>query len=151
VQTALEMRAAVLRNLERATIAILTAAVADYAPARPAAAKLKREAAENLTLELVRNPDILREVVERAAGRTVVGFAAETDALLANARTKLARKGCHLIVANDVSRSDIGFDSEANEVAIIGPAPDEIVRVQRAAKLEVAERILSRVVEVRRR
>jgi phosphopantothenoylcysteine decarboxylase/phosphopantothenate--cysteine ligase len=150
VETALEMRDAVLASLPRATIAILTAAVADYAPAAPLDSKLKREDAPRLVLELVRNPDILAEVVRGARGQTVVGFAAETRDVLANARAKLARKGCHLIVANDVSRSDIGFDVDRNEVAIVGPRPEDVVAVPKASKLEVAARILARVLEVRR-
>jgi phosphopantothenoylcysteine decarboxylase/phosphopantothenate--cysteine ligase len=150
VQTAREMRDAVLANLPRATIAILAAAVSDYGAAAPASSKLKREQREHVTLELVRNPDILAEVVSRARGQTVVGFAAETDDVLANARAKLARKGCHLIVANDVSRPDIGFDAERNEVSIVGPGPDDVVLVPKAPKLDVAERILARVLHVRR-
>jgi phosphopantothenoylcysteine decarboxylase/phosphopantothenate--cysteine ligase len=150
VETAREMRDAVLANLPRATIAILAAAVSDYTAAEPARSKLKREAAPRLTLELVRNPDILREVVAAARGQTVVGFAAETEDVLANARAKLAGKGCQLIVANDVSRPDIGFDVDRNEVAIVGPRAEDVVSVAKATKLEVAERILARVLEVRR-
>ena len=130
-------------------IVILAAAVSDYTVAEPARSKLKREDAPQLALELVRNPDILVEVARLARGPIVVGFAAETDELLANARAKLARKGCHLIVANDVSRADIGFDVDRNEVAIVGPRPEDLVWVPRAPKLEVAERILARVLEVR--
>jgi phosphopantothenoylcysteine decarboxylase/phosphopantothenate--cysteine ligase len=150
VETAREMRDAVLANLPRATIAILAAAVSDYGAAAPAASKLKREQRERVTLELVRNPDILAEVVAVARGQTVVGFAAETEDVLGHARAKLARKGCHLIVANDVSRSDIGFDAERNEVSIVGPGPDDVVLVPKAPKLDVAERILARVLDVRR-
>ena len=151
VETALEMREAVLSALERATIVVLAAAVADYAPARAQQKKLKRENADSLTLELVRNPDILAEVVKRRGGRTVVGFAAETDHLLENARGKLARKGCDLIVANDVSRGDIGFDVDRNEVVILGPGPDDLREVPEGPKSEIAARILERVLEVRRR
>ncbi|MCE2391177.1 MAG: bifunctional phosphopantothenoylcysteine decarboxylase/phosphopantothenate--cysteine ligase CoaBC [Proteobacteria bacterium] len=150
VETAREMQDAVLGSLERATIAIFSAAVADYSVERPTASKLKRESSESLTLRLVRNPDILGQVIERRRGQTVVGFAAETEDLLANARAKLERKGCDLIVANDVSRSDIGFDVSENEVAIVGPAPEQVVEVPRRSKREVAERILDRVLEVRR-
>ena len=100
----------------------------------------------------MRNPDILAEVVRSAARRRVVGFAAETEHLLANARAKLARKGCDLIVANDVSRADIGFDVDRNEVVIVGPGPDDAARGARPApKPEIAARILERVLEVRRR
>ena len=151
VETVAEMRDAVLGALERATIVVLAAAVADYAPARAEAVKMKREKADSLTLELVRNPDILAEVVRRRGGRTVVGFAAETDHVLENARGKLARKGCDLIVANDVSRSDIGFDVDRNEVVILGPEPEDLREVPVGPKAEIAARILERVLEVRRR
>jgi phosphopantothenoylcysteine decarboxylase/phosphopantothenate--cysteine ligase len=151
VETALEMREAVLAALPRATIAILAAAVADYAPEQAFGAKIKREKRDTLTLSLVKNPDILAEVVKLRGSRTVVGFAAETDDLLANARAKLARKGCDLIVANDVSRADIGFDVDRNEVLIVGPGPEDVREVPISQKGEVAARILERVLEVRRR
>jgi len=151
VETALEMRDAVLAALPRATIAILAAAVADYAPARAEGVKIKREKQDTLTLELVKNPDILAEVVRRRGTRTVVGFAAETNDLLENARAKLARKGCDLIVANDVSRADIGFDVDRNEVLIVGPRPEDVREIPLAQKADIAASILDRVLEVRRR
>jgi phosphopantothenoylcysteine decarboxylase/phosphopantothenate--cysteine ligase len=151
VETASEMRDAVLAALPRASIAILAAAVADYAPARAEDAKIKREKRDTLTISLVKNPDILAEVVKSRGTRTVVGFAAETDDLLANARAKLARKGCDLIVANDVSRADIGFDVDRNEVLIVGPRPEDVREVPISQKADVAARILDRVLEVRRR
>ena len=151
VETAVEMREAVLAALPRATIVVLAAAVADYAPARAEDKKMKREKADSLTLELVRNPDILAEVVKRRGARCVVGFAAETDHVLENARGKLARKGCDLIVANDVSRPDIGFDVDRNEVVILGPGPDDLREVPKGPKTEIAARILERVLEVRPR
>jgi phosphopantothenoylcysteine decarboxylase/phosphopantothenate--cysteine ligase len=151
VETALEMRDAVLGALPRATIAILAAAVADYTPARAETVKIKREKKDELSLELVKTPDILAEVVSKRGARTVVGFAAETNDLLANARAKLARKGCDLIVANDVSRADIGFDVDRNEVVIVGPRADDVRELAFAPKLEIAGRILDRVLEVRRR
>ncbi len=151
VETAVEMREAVLGALPRATIVVLAAAVADYAPAKAEARKMKREKAESLTIELVRNPDILAEVVKLRGSRTVVGFAAETDHVLENARGKLARKGCDLIVANDVSRADIGFDVDRNEVVILGPGPDDVREIPEGPKSEVAARILERVLELRRK
>jgi phosphopantothenoylcysteine decarboxylase/phosphopantothenate--cysteine ligase len=151
VETAVEMREAVLGALPRATILVLAAAVADYAPAKAEERKLKREKAESLTIELVRNPDILAEVVKQRGSRTVVGFAAETDHVIENARAKLARKGCDLIVANDVSRADIGFDVDRNEVVILGPGPDDVREVPEGPKSEVAARILERVLELRRK
>jgi phosphopantothenoylcysteine decarboxylase/phosphopantothenate--cysteine ligase len=151
VETALQMREAVLAALPRATIAILAAAVADYAPERAEGVKIKREKQDTLSLSLVKNPDILAEVVASRGSTTVVGFAAETNDLLENARAKLVRKGCDLIVANDVSRSDIGFDADRNEVLIVGPRVEDVRAVPVARKSEIAVSILDRVLEVRRR
>lgn len=151
VETALQMREAVLAALPRATIAILAAAVADYAPERAEGVKIKREKQDTLSLSLVKNPDILAEVVASRGSTTVVGFAAETNDLLENARAKLVRKGCDLIVANDVSRSDIGFDADRNEVLIVGPRVEDVRAVPVARKSEIAVSILERVLEVRRR
>ena len=151
VETALEMRDAMLSALPRATIVILAAAVADYTPARAEAVKIKREKQDTLTISLLKNPDILAEIVKCRGTRTVVGFAAETNDLLENARAKLARKGCDLIVANDVSRADIGFDADRNEVLIIGPRAEDVRAIPLAKKADIAASILDRVLEVRRR
>jgi len=150
VQTAQQMHAAVLEGLERATIIVKAAAVADYRPRTPAAAKMKRAGVSELHLDLVMNPDISADVAARKGARTLVGFAAETERLLENATDKLVRKGYDLIVANDVSRPEIGFDSDRNEVLVIGPQRDQVLRVSEAPKREVARRILDRVLEVRR-
>jgi phosphopantothenoylcysteine decarboxylase/phosphopantothenate--cysteine ligase len=148
VESAAEMREAVLGALDRATIVIKAAAVADYRVAETSELKLKgRE--ETLQLSLVRNPDILAEVAAQKGGRTLVGFAAETHDLLEYAREKLARKGCDLIVANDVSRSGSGIGADRNEVSIVGPGPDDVVFVSEAPKPEIAPRILDRVEQVR--
>jgi phosphopantothenoylcysteine decarboxylase/phosphopantothenate--cysteine ligase len=117
VQTAEEMREAVLHHVEHASIVIKAAAVADYRMAHPAEQKIKGK--RDLTLELTPNPDILAEVAARAGGAFIVGFAAETHDVVANARAKLQAKGIDLLVANDVSRRDIGFDAEDNEVLLI--------------------------------
>jgi phosphopantothenoylcysteine decarboxylase / phosphopantothenate---cysteine ligase len=150
VETTEQMLAAVLDGLERATIVILPAAVADYRPRHAAASKLKRAGKDELALELVSNPDISVAVAERKGGRTLVGFAAETERLLENATDKLVRKRYDLIVGNDVSLPGIAFDSDRNEVLVIGPKPDQVLRVAEAPKREVARRILDRVLEVRR-
>jgi phosphopantothenoylcysteine decarboxylase/phosphopantothenate--cysteine ligase len=150
VRTAAEMREAVLGAFERTTIAIKAAAVADYRVAAPAEQKIKK-GADALALELVRNPDILAEVSARKGRRVVVGFAAETQNVLGAAREKLARKGCDLIVANDVSRAGVGIGATDNEVWIVGPRPEAVVHVPTASKREVAARILERVAELRRR
>jgi phosphopantothenoylcysteine decarboxylase/phosphopantothenate--cysteine ligase len=149
VQTATQMHDGVLQALGRATVVVKTAAVADYRPETSEGQKIKRDA-EDRTIRLVPNPDILVEVVRRKGSRTVVGFAAETENVLEYAKGKLERKGCDLIVANDVSRADIGFDVDRNEVWIVGPTPSEVVHVPPATKREVAARILDRIREVRR-
>jgi phosphopantothenoylcysteine decarboxylase/phosphopantothenate--cysteine ligase len=148
VETMAEMREAVLDMMEPANVIVLAAAVADYSVRRPSERKLKRADGSELVLELVPNPDLSQEVGSRKEGRTVVTFAAETEDLIENARGKLERKGCDLVVANDVSRSDIGFDVDQNEVSIIGPDPLEVIHVPSASKREIAERILDRVREV---
>jgi phosphopantothenoylcysteine decarboxylase/phosphopantothenate--cysteine ligase len=148
VQTALEMHEAVLHAVEAATIVIKAAAVADYRSARPAAEKISSKR-DGLAIDLTPTPDILREVAGLKGGRFLVGFAAETHELREHARQKLAAKGVDLIVANDVSRADIGFDVADNEVVLLdrwgGTVP-----VPRRAKTEVADLILDRVQELRR-
>lgn len=151
VETTSEMYDALHGALDRATIVIMPAAVSDYRVAEPADRKIKRQQREQLSLELVRTPDIVASIGAVKGARTVVGFAAETEDLLANARDKLERKGCDLVVVNDVSRSGIGFGADDNEVSVVGPDPDEVRSIARASKREVAVRILERIVEVRQR
>ncbi len=150
VRTAEEMRSAVFAEFEHATVVIKTAAVADYRAADTVDQKIKRESADTLEIKLVRNPDILREISAAKGERTVVGFAAETENVLANARDKLKRKGCDLIVVNDVSRADIGFDVDQNEVTIVGPTAEETTRVPLSSKVEIAAAILDRIIQVRK-
>jgi phosphopantothenoylcysteine decarboxylase/phosphopantothenate--cysteine ligase len=125
VETTREMLDAVLAACADADALIMAAAVADYAVARPAAQKIKKgSAAENadgsLTLHLVPNPDILKELAKLPAMRSLVrvGFAAETEDIAANAARKLAAKDLDILVANDVARSDIGFQAPDNEVTL---------------------------------
>lgn len=146
VTTAREMRDAVLRSLDGADVVIKAAAVADYAP-EPAAYKIKKEASgETLTLMLQRTPDILAEIGASARKPFVVAFAAETDAVEANARAKLLRKNADLIVANDVADSAIGFDSDQNEVLVIA-RDGSATKIERAPKIVVANRILDLIHE----
>jgi phosphopantothenoylcysteine decarboxylase / phosphopantothenate---cysteine ligase len=146
VQTAEEMREAVLQHAARASIVIKAAAVADYRVQRPADQKIKGK--RDLTLTLTANPDILAEVAARADGGFIVGFAAETHDVAAHARAKLEAKGIDLLVANDVSRRDIGFDAEDNEVLLIdrwgGARP-----LPRMPKTAVADAILDEIVALR--
>jgi phosphopantothenoylcysteine decarboxylase/phosphopantothenate--cysteine ligase len=148
VQTAEEMREAVLHALARATVVIKAAAVADYRVAAPAAAKIPSRQ-EGFVLALTPTPDILREVGRLKGPRFLVGFAAETGDLASGARAKLEAKGVDLMVANDVSREDIGFDVEDNQVVLLDRWGG-IVEVSRRPKLEVADAILDRVQVLRR-
>jgi phosphopantothenoylcysteine decarboxylase/phosphopantothenate--cysteine ligase len=127
----------------------MTAAVADYRPAREAKEKLKRgELGAKARIELVANPDLLAELGKQRKGRTplLVGFAAETENLLENARAKLAAKKCDLIVANDVSEPNAGFAVDTNHVRLVDADGD--VEVPPAPKTEVAHRILDKVVSM---
>jgi phosphopantothenoylcysteine decarboxylase/phosphopantothenate--cysteine ligase len=146
VQTAEEMREAVLQHLAGTTIVIKAAAVADYRAKRPAAAKIKSK--QDLTLELTPNPDILAEVAGRRTGAFVVGFAAETHDVVANARAKLGAKGIDLLVANDVSQEGIGFDADDNQVLLIDRWGGERA-LPRLAKGAVADAILSHLLGLR--
>jgi phosphopantothenoylcysteine decarboxylase/phosphopantothenate--cysteine ligase len=148
VQTASEMRDAVLHAAEAATVVIKAAAVSDYRPDRPAPRKI-RSRQEGLTITLSTTPDILRELALRKGDRFLVGFAAETHELHDHARAKLAAKGLDLIVANDVSRTDIGFDAAENEVVLLDRWGGTVTHARRP-KAEIAELILDRIQELRR-
>jgi len=125
IETAEEMFEAVQRHIGRMDAAVFAAAVADYRPAAIAEHKIKKTG-ETLTLELVKTPDILGSVRDDFGFTgTLVGFAAETQDLEANARTKLNKKGCDLVIANDVSKPGIGFDSDRNEVLLVFPEHTE--------------------------
>jgi phosphopantothenoylcysteine decarboxylase/phosphopantothenate--cysteine ligase len=146
VQTAEEMREAVLHHLPGATIVIKAAAVADYRVRRPSEIKIKGK--RDLTLELTPNPDILAEVAAVRSGAFVVGFAAETNDVAANARAKLDAKGIDLLVANDVSRVGIGFDAEDNEVLLLDRWGGQQA-LPRMPKPAVADAILSHILATR--
>jgi len=151
VETAEEMRDAVMARLAGASIVVKAAAVADFRPAAPHARKLKKEdlpEAAGLTLELERTPDILAELCREKGSRTVVGFAAESHDLVEAARRKLARKGCDLLVANDVSREGSGFDSDDNTVVFVWPGGD-VEELPSLPKSEVAAQLLDRVQKLR--
>jgi len=145
VQTADEMRDAAMAALDRATIVIKTAAVADFAARHPSDQKIKRKGP--ITLELEPTPDILAEIGASKGQRIVVGFAAETQDTLENARKKLESKSLDAIVVNDVSQPGIGFDSERNAVTILTRAGAE--SVPETSKWEVAHRVLDAVVKLK--
>ncbi len=144
VETAQEMYEAVLKHLEAATVVIKAAAVADYRPKQVAREKIKKdERVPEVTLESTR--DILAEVGKRKGRRILVGFAAETHDLVANARKKLQRKNLDLMVANDVSQPGAGFDADTNVVKILD-AKGGVEELPLQLKGSVADRILDRVV-----
>jgi phosphopantothenoylcysteine decarboxylase / phosphopantothenate---cysteine ligase len=147
VETAEEMLAAVLKLLPQATVVIKTAAVADFRPKAAAAQKIKRKG--ETTLELEPTTDILAEIARHKTTQIVVGFAAETENVLENARKKLAPKSLDAIVVNDVSREGVGFDSDRNAVTIISSS--EVVEIPETSKWEVAHRVLDQVVKLCKR
>jgi phosphopantothenoylcysteine decarboxylase/phosphopantothenate--cysteine ligase len=144
VQTAQQMRDAVMTHFDRATIVIKAAAVADFT-VRAVDEKIKRKGP--MTLELEPTTDILAELGGKKGSRIVVGFAAETNDILANARKKLESKSLDAIVLNDVSQPGIGFDSERNAVTILTHAGAETV--PETSKWEVAHRVLDAVVKLK--
>ena len=146
VGTASEMREAVLEHYKECSVIIKAAAVSDYHPKSVSKQKLKKLDA-SASLELERNPDIIGEIGSLKGDRVLVGFAAETRNLIANARKKLKEKYLDLIVANDVSRSDSGFATETNKVVIID-SRGKVDPLPLKSKDEVANIILERVVEI---
>ena len=150
VETAAEMSAAVIRLLPESTVIIKTAAVADFRPKAEAGHKIKRKGP--MMLELEPTADILAELGrKRQSGgekpQIIIGFAAETENVLENARKKLVSKSIDAIVVNDVSREGVGFDSDRNAVTII--SHDEVVEVSETSKWDVARRVLDHVVKLR--
>ncbi|HTY84532.1 MAG TPA: bifunctional phosphopantothenoylcysteine decarboxylase/phosphopantothenate--cysteine ligase CoaBC [Silvibacterium sp.] len=147
VTTTEDMRDAVLNRMDKATIIIKAAAVADYRPLRQAEEKMKRSGP--LTIELEPTQDILAEAVaRRRPGQLIVGFAAETQDALAHGRAKLTRKGADAIVLNDVSREGIGFDSDRNAVTFL--TPTTAVELPEMSKRDLADRILEEILGLRR-
>ena len=148
VETAEQMHAAVLDSLGEGDILVMAAAVADYRPASTARQKIKKSQ-DRLSVELVRTADILQAVASRrnvdSRLQIAVGFAAETEDLLRNARKKLAEKKLDLIVANDVSATDSGFAVDSNRVTILD-ADGQDIALPLLSKRQVAEKIMDRIV-----
>ena len=141
VVTANEMLAEVKRFIEVSDIFIGCAAVADYSPVSTSPQKIKKNLKDNLLLELKPNPDILKFVSENYSNKTIVGFSAETENLEDFARQKLVAKNLDFIIANDVSRNDIAFNADENEVLII--SKDKTKTLPKASKILVAHQILN--------
>jgi phosphopantothenoylcysteine decarboxylase / phosphopantothenate---cysteine ligase len=149
VQTAEEVRDATLQRLADVDLLLMAAVVADFRPANPEDAKISKEGRDALTVDLVPTADVLAEAAaQRREGQIIVGFAAEHGPEgVERARAKLERKTLDAIVVNDISRPDIGFDSDHNEVAILGQNAE--LHVPRSTKEDVAVRVLDFVQELR--
>ena len=149
VNTADEMREAVIKHCTDSDIIIKAAAVSDYRPHVSMAQKVKKSA-DSLSLDLVKNPDILEELgkAKSDSGYILVGFAAETEDLILNAREKLMKKNLDLIVVNDVSRSDSGFQTDTNLVKVIYP-DGRIDEFPLMTKDEVADHILNKILSLK--
>ena len=149
VRTAEEMRQAVLRHLDRCSMVIKAAAVSDYRPIKVSKNKLKKDDPCQ-TMELERTRDILEEIGKKKGNRVVVGFAAETENLMANAQKKLIEKNLDLIVANDVTKKGAGFASDTNQVRILYPS-GEVKDLPLMSKEEVSQVILEEALKLLKR
>ena len=147
-ESAIEMEKAVKSELSKQNCIIMAAAVADYRIKEYSEQKMKKraEANEGLTLELVQNPDILKEISAINSSAKIVGFCAESENLIENAKEKIQKKGCDYLVANDISRKDIGFSSDMNEVYILDKNL-KISHIERDTKINIAKQILEKIFE----
>ena len=144
------MHTAVMHELPNATVFIGSAAVADYAPANAANAKIKKEGKDTLTLELTKTPDILADVsAHRTDGLLVVGFAAETNDVVGYARSKMEKKGLDMVVANDITAAGAGFNTDTNIATILTRQGGEI-ELPLMSKRDLADKILDEIVKLRR-
>lgn len=155
VKSAQDMQNAVNEEFENADYIIMAAAVADYRVKNKSEQKMKKTSDSEITLTLVKNPDILKSLCERKKeemlkqvqpDRIIVGFCAESENLLENAKEKIQKKGCDFLIANDISRKDIGFSSDYNEVTILDKTGG-IKKLERASKNEIARKILKEINE----
>ena len=146
VKSANEMQIAAEREQNSADCIIMAAAVADYRAKNIADHKLKKTKEDEITIELVKNPDILKGLCEKRTSNSqiIVGFCAESEDLIKNAKEKILNKGCDYLIANDISRKDIGFSSDFNEVTILD-RNGGIKQLPRAAKTEIAKEILKEI------
>lgn len=146
IKSAQEMQQAVEKEFAAADFVIMAAAVADYRVKNKSEQKLKKTGEESITLELVKNPDILQELCKKKTHQTVIGFCAESENLIENAKEKIQKKGCDYLIANDISRTDIGFSSDYNEVLIIDKKGG-MKKLEKASKSDIAREILKEIHE----
>lgn len=144
VKSAIDMKSAVENDFESADCVIMAAAVADYRVKEVAPQKMKKTSEDEITLTLVKNPDILKEISSIKKSQIVVGFCAESENLIENAKEKIAKKGCDFLIANDISRKDIGFSSDYNEVTILDKNGN-MTKIERADKATVARKIFEAI------
>ncbi|MEO6334885.1 MAG: bifunctional phosphopantothenoylcysteine decarboxylase/phosphopantothenate--cysteine ligase CoaBC [Pyrinomonadaceae bacterium] len=146
-----EMHAAVMNEIAKTTVFVGAAAVADYAPANAADAKIKKDGKDRLTLELKKTPDILSDVsARRTNGLLVVGFAAETNDVIEYARSKMKKKNLDIVVANDITRAGAGFNTDTNIATIMTPTTEDAAELPMMSKRELADKILDEVVRIRK-
>ena len=148
IESALELYDAMMQEAPEQDVIIQAAAVSDYRPAEQKDRKIKKESGSDLTLILTENPDIAKAVGEqKKPGQTLVGFAAETDNLRKNAKSKLEKKKLDMIVANDVTQEGAGFNVDTNIAAMI--TRDGVIRLPLLTKRQLAEEILDRILQLR--
>lgn len=146
--SAKEMFESVMGELPNATVFVAAAAVADYAPAKAADAKIKKDGLDTLTLKLKKTPDILSEVSKRRGdGQLVVGFAAETNDVVMHARIKMGKKGLDLVVANDLTKEGAGFNTDTNIATVI--SKNDAIELPLMPKREMADKILDEIIKLR--
>lgn len=147
--SAKEMELIVKENFEAQDCIIMASAVSDYRVENYSEQKIKKTEDEKISLTLVKNPDILKEICEIRGEKIrpmIIGFCAESENLIENAKNKILKKRCDIIVANDISRKDIGFDSDENEVYVINKAL-EIKHLEKNSKQVIAQKILEEIFE----
>ncbi len=144
VKSAREMQNALDETFQNADCVIMAAAVADYRVKQQSEQKIKKTSDEEITLTLVKNPDILKHLCEIKTHQTVVGFCAESENLIENAKEKISQKGCDYLIANDISRKDIGFSSDYNEVSIL-KKDGSIKKLEKADKYTIARQIFEEI------
>ena len=156
VKSALDMQKAVNDEFENADYVIMASAVADYRVKEKSLQKIKKGDEDTITLELVKNPDILAELCHRknthlsqetCRNKCIVGFCAESENLLDNAKAKIEKKGCDFLIANDISRKDIGFNSDENEVIILDKNGG-MTKIDKTSKRILARKILEYITKV---
>lgn len=159
VKSALDMQNAINEEFDSADIIIMAAAVADYRAKNYSEQKMKKKDSDTITLELVKNPDILSELCNRRnafrskplseggkeSSCIIVGFCAESENLIENAKEKILKKGCDFLIANDISRKDTGFGADDNEVVILDKN-GEMTKLDKAPKMVIARKILEHII-----